>query len=68
MNEYKNFKFLKKLLPHRNLSDKDWKTLSDNIGWITFEDFWLHSNLNSTISADTEKVMIEDYFNERNLI
>jgi len=67
MNEYKNFNFLKTLLPHRDLSDKDWKVLSDNIGWITFEDFWLQSDMNSTIDIDIEKVMIEDYFKKRNL-
>lgn len=68
MNEYKDFKSLKKLLPHRNLQNEEWKIISNNIGWLTFEDFLENSSNNSTIQDSNEKIMIEDFFSARNLI
>ncbi|MDA3893970.1 MAG: hypothetical protein PF517_20110 [Salinivirgaceae bacterium] len=61
MDEYKSWSKIKSRLPHRKeLSDKNWETLSDNIGWITFEDIYTNG-----VSEDN---MIEKFFKERNLI
>jgi len=67
MNEYKNFRSLKELLPHRKLQNNEWATISENIGWLTFEDFWINSINNSTIKDNNEKNMIEEFFDNRNL-
>ena len=67
MNEYKKPDTLKNLLPHRNLKDEEWKMISNNIGWITFEDFWINCKQNSTIDDKKEEIMIDNFFKERNL-
>ena len=67
MNEYKNPKFLKSLLPHRKLNNDEWNNISKNIGWLTLEDFGLNSKLNSTVDDKNEEIMITNFFNERNL-
>ncbi len=66
MREYLDYQNLKRCLPHRDLSDKEWMEISNNIGWITFEDFFKYSILYSTIE-DNEKNLIEEFFKERNL-
>lgn len=38
MDEYRNLDSLKKDLPHRKLSDVEWTSICNNIGWMTFED------------------------------
>jgi hypothetical protein len=67
MHEYRDYKILKKNLPHRNLSDTEWKSIANNIGWLTFEDFYKYSNKNSTLNNNEEK-MVKDYFEARNLV
>jgi hypothetical protein len=67
MNDYKDSKKLKEMLPHRSLSDNDWETLSNNIGWITYDDFWKYSDQFSLIKDPNEKKEIEQFFIDRNL-
>jgi hypothetical protein len=67
MNDYKDFNILKTHLPHRELKDRDWKKIAENIGWITFEDFRIQSNTHNTILNTEENVLIQKYFDERNL-
>ncbi len=67
MDEYKDFNKLKELLPHRNLTDIEWMAISNNIGWITFEDILHYGEFNST-SDNNKNKMIKAFFQERNLI
>lgn len=67
MDEYKDFNNLSKSLPHRDLREKDWRKISENIGWLTFEDFRRISKKYSTISDIREAEYIEKFFDERNL-
>jgi hypothetical protein len=58
-------------MPHRetdNILDSDWETISNNIGWIIFEDFY-HSFTNyQTLEDENEIEMIKYFFKKRNLI
>ena len=67
MDEYKDFNNLIKSLPHRDLREKDWRKISENIGWLTCEDFRRISKKYSTISDTNEADYIEKFFDERNL-
>ncbi|MDR1742399.1 MAG: hypothetical protein LBR48_01095 [Dysgonamonadaceae bacterium] len=62
--EYQNWENLKRALPHREIDDETWKIISENIKWITFEDFYR----NMTIQDEAEKDMIKTFFIERNLL
>lgn len=67
MKEYKNPVFLKSALPHReNISDSVWQEISDNIGWITFEDI-IHLAEAHEILPFKEKDRLINFFKERNL-
>jgi hypothetical protein len=69
MNDYKDPEKLKAALPHRKeLKDDEWSTISKNIGWITFEDFYRMSNKHGTIDDPDEAIKIKDFFEKRNLI
>jgi len=70
MDEYTNAENLKDNLPHRNenLTQKQWEQLSNNIGWITFEDFINSSNKHKTIEDSNEEGLTNKFFEERNLI
>ncbi|GAB1370208.1 hypothetical protein MASR1M45_02670 [Candidatus Kapaibacterium sp.] len=69
MKEYtEDFSKIKESLPHRDLNDNDWKTISENIGWLTFEDFYKSSMEFSTFENQFEADMIKNFFEERNLI
>lgn len=65
MNEYKNYQNIKRDLPHRKLDDKDWKLISDRVGWLTFDDIYSCAIEFNTIVNNHKE--IEDYFSERNL-
>jgi hypothetical protein len=68
MNDFKDFKLLKASLPHRNnLTDAQWQQLSANLGWITFEEIYQQANNHNTIDP-AEKIGIESFFKDRNLI
>jgi len=67
MEEYKDWRKLKQALPHRKFDDKDWKTIADNIGWISYENFYEQSKEFSIIKKE-EEGMIEQFFKERNLV
>lgn len=68
MNEYKDYEILKSSLPHRKLTDEQWKTIAGNVGWMTFEDIYNISNEYSLIADKNESKMIGEFFEERNLI
>lgn len=68
MQEYCDFNMIKRYLPHRKLNDKEWQMISNNIGWISFEDFYNCSKEFSTFENDSEAAMIKDFFENRNLI
>lgn len=68
MDEYKNPEKLKELLPHRNLSNTIWETLSNNIGWLAYDDFWKLSVKHSLLKNIVEAKEIEHFFYERNLL
>lgn len=68
MIEYTDPAYLKLHLPHRQLDDTIWQIIANNIGWITFEDFWSASLNNSTINDVKEQKLIEDFFVARNLV
>ncbi len=67
MLDYKNHINLKESLPHRKLSDGKWKTMSSNIGWITFEDFYRAFDKYNSVNKSDDKNLINDFFIERNL-
>jgi hypothetical protein len=66
MNEYKNYQNIKRDLPHRNLEDKDWKLISNRLGWLTFDDIYSYAVEFNTIANNHKE--IKDYFSERNLV
>ncbi len=67
MQEYHNYNNLKMNLPHRSLTDSEWKIIADNIGWLSFEDFYNCSKKYLTFQNNSEKEMIIKYFEKRNL-
>lgn len=67
MNYYKNPGNLEKDLPHRKLEKSVWETISNNIGWLTFEDI-VHA---ADVSLVVDQQYIKDFnefFEERNLV
>jgi len=63
MNEYKDPKNLRRTLPHRkHLSSSNWNTISNNLGWITFEDIYRSFLQYNTIVDTNEKNLIKDFF------
>ncbi len=68
MQEYCDYKVIKQYLPHRQLKDNEWQMISNNIGWISFEDFYNCSKEFSTIENENEAGMIKIFFEDRNLI
>jgi len=68
MQEYCDYKMIKQNLPHRQLKDNEWQMISNNIGWISFEDIYNCSKEFSTIENEIEAGMIKDFFEDRNLI
>lgn len=67
MNDFKKITLLKEALPHRNeLIEDDWKQISNNLGWITYEDIYQQANNKNTMEKG-EDAKIWDFFNERNL-
>jgi hypothetical protein len=59
---------LKQYLPHRkDMTDENWKTIADHIGWITFEDIIDIARRNKTMNGD-EREHIVEFFKERNMI
>lgn len=69
MDEYRDYRNIKEQLPHRkNISDQDWQTIADHIGWITYEDFIERAISNATISDQVELELIKEFFIERNLL
>lgn len=68
MDYYKNPNIIKKALPHRKqISDSNWEVVSNNIGWITFEDIYAAANSYGTITP-SEKELIKSFFSNRNLL
>lgn len=65
MNEYRDYKNIKRDLPHRELSDKDWKLISERVGWITFDDIYNCAVKFNTITVYNQK--FKEFFSERNL-
>ena len=68
MLEYLDWEKIKQNLPHRKFDDEIWKTISNNIGWLTFEDFYTSSQTYNTVEDIEESKMIDDFFRERNLM
>ena len=65
MDEYKSIDALKRDLPHRELSEKEWEHIRDNIGWMTFDDMYTAAKNNDTISS--HHLEYDNFFAERNL-
>jgi hypothetical protein len=64
MEEYQKWENIKRALPHRkDILDKEWEIIANNVKWITFEDFYK----NQTINDENEQKMIKTFFEERNL-
>jgi len=68
MKDYLNPENLKSYLPHRELTDNNWKIISENIGWLTFEDIYSCCKEFATIENNKEAEMIEQFLVERNLL
>lgn len=68
MDEYRNPENLKRDLPHRRgeLTDADWKLISDRIGWITFDDIYFYANKFNTMNK-AYKDKMNEFFKARNL-
>lgn len=67
MDEYNSYENIKRDLPHRVLSDKEWQIVENNIGWITFDDIYKSAVDFNTLPSDVNKEIFE-FFSTRNLI
>jgi hypothetical protein len=68
MNEFNYYKNLKASLPHRHeIKDDDWMQITENIGWITFEDVYNQAVIHDTVDP-AEKAEIKTFFTDRNLV
>ena len=68
MDDYKDYNKLKMNLPHRKLNDGEWETISNNIGWMSFEDIYSCCIEFNTFENSSEADMIKKFFEERNLV
>ena len=66
MDDYKNPALLKKSLPHRKYENSVWSEISNNIGWITYDDMYKNAVLYKTINNDEQNIL-SSFFNQRNL-
>lgn len=65
MDEYKDWKNLKAVLPHRDLEDEEWQTIANHIGWVTFEDFIRIANMAESKVEEIDQINF--FFESRHL-